>query len=347
MRVPGLKFLRNYTRHTRHMRDKLLPGGIILMYHQVADSACDPWGNCVSPGNFKEHLEVINRHVRTFRVGELTDYLDSGKTPRGAIVLTFDDGYADNYRVARPLLETYETSATFFLVSGRLGSEDAYWWDELTDILLRPGCLPENLEIRLDGKRHDIQLGPAAIYSADGQRADHNVRAWAAKSGSRLNFYYRIWKLLRPLPQNERNDALNTIRLWAGEITSRTASQVTITGAEAHALASEGLIEIGSHSQFHSSLLDLDPSRQRQEIANSRATLEEIIERPVRSFAYPYGDYGPEAPGLVKEAGYSCACTITPGHVRSGNNPFLLPRFAVANWNGDEFERQFRAFFQR
>ena len=125
MRVPGLKSLRNYT---RHLRDRVFPGGIILMYHQIAESACDPWGNCVSPENFKEHLEVINRHFRTVRLGDLTDFLQRDKTPRGAIALTFDDGYADNYQVARPLLEACETPATFFLVSDRIGSGNAYWW---------------------------------------------------------------------------------------------------------------------------------------------------------------------------------------------------------------------------
>jgi peptidoglycan/xylan/chitin deacetylase (PgdA/CDA1 family) len=314
------------------------------MYHQVADSECDPWGNCVSPDNFKEHLEVINRLARTLRLGELTESLHSGKTLKGGIALTFDDGYADNYHIARPLLEAHETPATFFLVSGQISSENAYWWDELTDILLRPGRLPETLEIALGGVRHEFQLNLAEIYSCDDLQADSDVRAWAAKSGSRLNFYYRVWKLLRSLPQDERSEVLDKIRIWTGETRSRAAGQITITDAEAHTLASEDLIEIGSHSQSHPSLPDLDPSRQRQELANSRVTLEEIIERPVRSFAYPYGDYSRDTLDLVKETGYACACTITPGHVRSGYNPCLLPRFAVSDWSGDEFERQLSKF---
>lgn len=341
MRIPGLKLLR---KSTRHLLDRVFPGGIILMYHQVADSKCDPWGNCVSPENFKEHLEAINRLARTFRLGDMTDSLERGKTPSRGIVLTFDDGYADNYHVARPLLEAHETPATFFLVSGRIGSGNTYWWDELTDILLRPGRLPDTLEIMLGGKRHELQLGTAANYSADDRQADRGVRAWAAKPGSRLNCYYRVWKLLRSLTQAERSDALGEIRSWAGETRARAAGQVTITGAEARELAAEGLIEIGSHSRSHPSLPDLDPSRQRQEIANSRTALEEIIERPVRSFAYPYGDYSRETPGLVKEAGLACACTITPRQVRSGDDPYLLPRFAVSDWDGDEFERRFFNF---
>jgi peptidoglycan/xylan/chitin deacetylase (PgdA/CDA1 family) len=338
MRIPGLKFLR---KSTRHLLDRVFPGGIILMYHRVAESECDPWGNCVSPGYFKEQLEVINRLARTFRLGDMTDSLARGKTPGHGIALTFDDGYVDNYHVARPLLATHDTPATFFLVSGRIGSGNAYWWDELADILLRPGRVPETLEIVLGGERHELRFGSAATYSAADRQADRGIRAWAARPGSRLSCYHHVWRLLKSLDRDERSEALDEIRIWAGDTRPRTAGQVTISSTEARELAAEGLIEIGSHSRFHSSLQNLDPSRQRQDIASSRTALEEIIERPVRSFAYPYGDYGRETPGLVKEAGFARACTITPRHFRSSDDPFLLPRFAVFDWDGDEFERRF------
>lgn len=338
MRIPGLKFLR---KSMGHLRDSVFPGGIILMYHRVTEYDCDPWGNCVSPACFKEQLEVINRLARTFRLGEMTDSLECGKVPGHGIALTFDDGYADNYQVARPLLEAQDTPATFFLVSGRIGSRTPYWWDDLAGILLQPSRIPESLEITLRGERHELHFGPAAIYSANDRQADHGIRVWAAKPGSRMNLYYRIWKLLRSLTRDERNIVLDEIRQWAGETPSRVAGQVTITGAEAHELAADGLIEIGSHSRFHPSLPDLDASRQRREIADSRTALEEIIGQPVRSFAYPYGDYGQETPGLLKEEGYARACTIIPRHVRRDDDPYLLPRFAVSDWNGDEFEKRF------
>jgi peptidoglycan/xylan/chitin deacetylase (PgdA/CDA1 family) len=310
------------------------------MYHRVAECECDPWGNCVSPEHFKEHLEAIQHLARPFRLADMTNTLENGKTPSGGIALTFDDGYADNYHVARPLLETYDTPATFFLVSDQTGSGHAYWWDDLAEILLRPGRVPETLEIELGGEQHGIHFGRAATYSAADRQADRGIREWAARPGSRLGCYYRVHTLLRPLTHDERNEALEKIRRWAGGSRPRAQGQVVITGAEAHELAAEGLIEIGSHSQSHPSLPDLGISRQRQEIANSSATLEEIIGRPVRSFAYPYGNYDRDTPGLVKEEGFARACTIVPRHVRSGNDPYLLPRFAVSDWDGEEFTKR-------
>lgn len=337
MKVPGLKFLR---KTTRHLFDRTFPGGIILMYHRIEKCDYDPWGNCVSPEHFKEHLEVIKRLARPMRLGDITDSLENGRTPSGDIALTFDDGYGDNYHVARPLLEAHDVPATFFLVSDQIGSGKAYWWDELADILLRTGQLPETLEITLGGRRHVIRLGHAATYSAADRQADHGVREWTARPGTRLSCYYRVCRLLRSLSRRERSGALDEIQRWAGGSRPRPAAQATITGAEAHELAAGGLIEVGSHTQLHASLPNLSVSSQRQEIANSRAALEGIIGRPVRSFAYPYGGYGRDTPGLVKQEGFARACTITPRHVRSGDDPYLLPRLSVSDWDGAEFTKR-------
>jgi peptidoglycan/xylan/chitin deacetylase (PgdA/CDA1 family) len=279
------------------------------------------------------------------QLGRMTDFLKEGKTPRRGVALTFDDGYADNYDVARPLLETHDIPATFFLVGDWIGLDNAYWWDELADILLRPGQIPETFEVILGGKRYEHHLGPAATYTDADRRADCDTRVWAAKRGSRLSFYYFIWKLLRTLPQGERAKTLTEIRSWADAPGRAIDLPVAITKDQVHRLAAEGLIEVGSHAQSHACLSNLDPSRQRQEMTNSKVTLEAIVERPVQSFAYPYGDYSRETPRLLKEEGYARACTIAPGQIRPGEDLFLLPRFHVSNWDGDQFASRFFRLF--
>ena len=336
MRVPSFKTPRSFA---SRVRDRARPGGIILMYHRIADTECDPWGNCVSAAHFEQQLEVIHRRGNACRLSDITDCLQRGQLPRGKVALTFDDGYADNYHVARPLLYASDTPATFFLVSDRIGSSEAYWWDELADILLRAGRLPESLTLTLGGQGHELRLEDAVAYDAGERRADRTIRAWAARPGSRLDFYYCVWKLLRPLPEAERSIELAKIRAWANCSRSPAIDPVTITMQEAKRLASEGLIEIGSHSKSHPSLPDLNPPLQRQELADSKAALEAMAGRSVRSFAYPYGDCSQEAPGLLRDAGYTSACTVVGGQVRSTNDPFLLPRIAVSDWSGDEFER--------
>jgi peptidoglycan/xylan/chitin deacetylase (PgdA/CDA1 family) len=271
--------------------------------------------------------------------------LDKGKSFRGNVALTFDDGYSDNYEIATPSLIHRNTPATFFLISNRIGSTKSYWWDELTRILLRPVRLPDELVIELRGTEHRLPLGDAVNYSKNQQAADRYVRAWAARAGSRMGFYYRVWKLLRPLTDRERDLTLGFLAEWAGTTRSEEKCPVALSREQARELASGGLIEIGSHSESHPPFSDLDLEAQRQEAIASKVTLEKVIEGPVRSFAYPYGDHDADTPTALKEAGYNCACTAEPRRIRSRSDPYLLPRVAVSDWTGKEFEnRLFKLF---
>ena len=68
--------------------------------------------------------------------------VSGGDVPSAGVVVTFDDGYADNFHNAKPLLERYEIPATVFVTTGYLQDQREFWWDELERILLQPGTLP-------------------------------------------------------------------------------------------------------------------------------------------------------------------------------------------------------------
>jgi hypothetical protein len=75
--------------------------------------------------------------------------------------------------------------------------------------------------------------------------------------------------------------------------------------------------------------------------------LQDILERKVESFAYPYGspwDVGRQTIALTRELGLREACANTPGQVVRGSNPYWLPRFLVRDWDGVEFEGRLRGF---
>ena len=111
-------------------------------------------------------------------------------------------------------------------------------------------------------------------------------------------------------------------------------------------LATCELIEIGSHSITHPLLAQLTPERQAHEIRGSKKALEEIVARTVVSFAYPYGSkhtaYSDSTVREVIAAGFSSACTGTPGTARYGANKYELPRDVVLDWDGDEFSKRLR-----
>ena len=136
----------------------------------------DPWQLAVTPSHFAEHLEVIRRHGRPLAVRDLTRALADGRTPRRAIVVTFDDGYADNLHHALPLLERHDVPATMFIAAGCVGRLDGFWWDQLERLILTPGDLPPTLRLEIRGQRHEYRVDATPLDLHD----DGDSTAWLA-----------------------------------------------------------------------------------------------------------------------------------------------------------------------
>ena len=324
---------------TTKFKERFSPRGLILMYHRVAESDLDPWGLSVSPDHFAQQLEVIKRYFRPMSLRELRKRQKNGKVPNRSITITFDDGYADNLHAAKPLLEHYDIPATIFLVTDALVEERNFWWDELEWALLRPGTLPDRLDLKTNGSLQSWELGSASRYSMEDRGQDRNRRPWDAAPGTRLAFFYTVWQHLIQLSKPERLDALDEVRTWAGVgADSRTGDRALIP-AEANELGQGALVELGAHTVTHASLTTLSVDRQKEEVSNSKTQLENIIHRPVTSFSYPHGDYSMETLALVRNAGFDCACTTEFKCISRGSDPFQLPRFQVDDWDGETFLR--------
>ena len=89
-------------------------------------------------------------------------------------------------------------------------------------------------------------------------------------------------------------------------------------------------MDVGSHTQTHADLRELDATAALKQIKQSKAELEEALGFEVRHFCYPYGTYLPEHTSMVSEAGYVTATTTQRGRVASGDNPMTLRRIMIA-----------------
>jgi peptidoglycan/xylan/chitin deacetylase (PgdA/CDA1 family) len=303
---------------------------LILMYHRIAQDALDPWKLCVSPHNFAAQMQVIRRHRQPMPLAELTRHLQQGHCPRGAIVVTFDDGYRDNLLAALPVLEAHDVPATVFCAAGFIGGDEPFWWDRLAALLLAPERLPATLALDVNGWRWQKDLGPAVGYGAAERASDRS----ATSDSPRLTFYREVWSRLRPLTDGDRALALAAVAQWSAGAAVAEAP-IALSHEQLRALAASPLIEIGAHSVTHAALPALAPQAQRDEIAHSKAQLEAMVGRPVLHFAYPFGDQSADTAALIRDAGFHSSCTTEHGAVRAGNDLFQLPRIAVGNCDGE------------
>jgi peptidoglycan/xylan/chitin deacetylase (PgdA/CDA1 family) len=316
--------------------------GLILMYHRIAAEGVDPWLLCVTPQHFEEHLQVLQQWASPISLQNLVQEHQSRHVRDRAVAITFDDGYANNLYNAKPILERYQIPATVFVTTGYSNRNREFWWDELDQVLLHPETLPEHLSLTINDQLYQWVLGKASEYRDIDRQRDRTHPAWQAPPGSRLAFYYAVWKQLQPLTDVERLRALDSIIAWANVSPIPRLTHRPMTPAELHGLEQGGLVEVGAHTVSHPLLSKCPIASQRDEIQQSKMNLEAVLQHPVKSFAYPFGVYQSQTVPLVAEAGFTCACTTVEETVWSKSDRYQLPRFEVRNWSGAEFQKRLR-----
>jgi peptidoglycan/xylan/chitin deacetylase (PgdA/CDA1 family) len=318
---------------------------LVLLYHRIADEASDPFGLCVTPAQFEEHLQAIQRLGTPMALDELVAATRTSGVPEDAICLTFDDGYLDNFSAAGPLLEKYGIPATVFFTTGPAGRDREWWWDELERVFLQPGDLPDRLELEVNDRGYDWELGADRTYSAAQQEAHRgwHVNDVDAPTG-RHRVFREVYHRVQPLRQPERARVMDDLLRWAGiEPDQVREERQAMAGGQARDLVKGGLVSAGAHTISHPALPSQPGDVKRFEIAESKRMLEEWLDREVPGFAYPYGLYDDDTVGAVREAGFDFACSGDHGKVRHGCDLFLIPRIDVAPGGGESLISLFRA----
>lgn len=307
------------------------PRALVLLYHRVAQPEVDPLSLCVAPHRFSGHLGVMRELCQPVSLSDVQSGFVDAHTQ---IVVTFDDGYADNLDVAAPLASAAGVPVTVFVTTGSLGSQCGFWWDELAAILLLPGDLPEEITLDAGGGNVPLELGH---YS----RADHaRLRTWTVGDrydpGPRQAAFRRLFALARSFRPSERSMLLSQLR-------SASASQLHPLAAvldREEVLRLATTAEIGAHTVSHPVLAHLSPDEQADEIAASKHALEQILGTVVTSFSYPFGgrkDYTHRTVNAVRALGFERACSNYPGGVWASTDRLQLPRILVRDWAADDF----------
>jgi peptidoglycan/xylan/chitin deacetylase (PgdA/CDA1 family) len=314
----------------------------ILLYHRIARHVPDPQLLCVSPENFAAHLGEIKKRYNVMSLADLRRAMRSGGIPKRTVILTFDDGYVDNLWHAKPILERYDCPATVFIVSGSVGSDRELLSDELERIVLLSRTLPRSLSLPIGARTCQWQLNGEGSQEIAWDITDR------VSPSSRHTCYREVHRALKPVSHDERQVALEALWQWANGDPSCRRDRRIMNASELSEIANDGLVDIGAHSVNHLVLASRPIAEQREEIHESRTTLERILNRRVSAFAYPYGDVSSmsaETVSLVREAGFELACANIPGLVNTHSDQFQLPRYLVRNWSGRHFARKLNRFF--
>lgn len=302
--------------------------GFILMYHRVASPTVDPWNISVSPENFAGHMRALSETVDVVPLKELPANLRKGRRSRPVAAVTFDDGYLDSLLFAKPVLDEFDIPATIFVPTGWIGDPRPMWWDRLAHALLGPEVLPESLMLSSHG--HDFSWREPEVNRKNA--AGHRTRA---------RLHREVWSKMRALSDDDaRHAVVDELVAILGTDEGPVADARPLNQGELRTLAANGRFEVGSHSVTHPTLPGLPSDAKAWEIEDSARQFENIFDRRPMTFAYPYGDLDHESVELVRESGYSLACSTREDLIWEGDDPHLLPRIAVGNWSAGEFRKR-------
>lgn len=279
---------------------------VILCYHRATG------------GDLRRHLLYLRRHYRVLHLETALEELyaapGSGARSRDRrlpLVLTFDDGNRDSYTHGFKLASELQVPLTVFLIPGYIESRGRFWW-------LEGEHLASHARVRgtvIGGRTYDLD-----------KLSERKALAGAVEA-----------RLHGATSVTEREEFLASVRKalavpdWILEGEEQATSP--LSWAEVREMERSGWISFGAHTMYHPVLAYLtDPAEVEYEVSECRKVLERELGHPVRTFAYPVGQFehiGEQGLRAVQAAGYSWALTTLYGFNTPQTDPYLLRRVVV------------------
>lgn len=282
----------------------------ILIFHRVLPKQDAIFPEEMHATRFDSLLANLRRNFNVIPLLQAVQSLQSNNLPSRALAITFDDGYADNHEIAMPLLKKHGLVASFFIATSFLDG-GRMWNDVIIEAVRR--C-----------RLNVLEAGEYGSYSIED--SIQRRRAIDALIGK-----------IKYLDFAKRLEAVEKVA-QAAEV--ELPKDLMMCSDQVRDMCVQGM-EIGAHTLSHPILAKIDTATARQEIAQSRAQLEEIAALPVPLFAYPNGrpgqDYLPEHVEIVKDLGFTAAVSTAWGSNNADSDLFQLSRFTPWDQNSFKF----------
>jgi peptidoglycan/xylan/chitin deacetylase (PgdA/CDA1 family) len=291
----------------------------ILAYHRVLDG----WSEGSFPFDlelisattreFRWQMEFVARHYNPITFSQLISATDGdGSLPPRPLIVTFDDGFDDNFHNAFPILRELGVPATFFISTSYIGQHRTFWFDWFYRL-----CQQQL-------KKGGVQFGQISVAQT------HTPHAMQEAMG-------KLFAHAKSLPDELLRERLTALEREAGETYPEGGYPESrpMTWDHVRQMAAAGM-EFGSHTATHPILTNLKPDALQNELSSSRAELEAQLNRPAAVLSYPNGDinaFSADVIAAAKNAGYRFATSYINGtnHLRKLND-YCLRRLHVERY---------------
>jgi peptidoglycan/xylan/chitin deacetylase (PgdA/CDA1 family) len=300
---------------------------VILRYHSISDGntlICN--SITVSLESFDKQAHYFSRNFNIIPMDNLIDCLRKKRQlPQNALILTFDDGYADNY-IAAKILHKYRLTGLFYITAGCIESEETFWIAEVRHLLGKT-------------QRHQVSIAlPHKTFTAALHTVEDRARAIDELTYVLKTVDVRCREEIRSLLSTQLDDV------------SACPDDLMLTWGHLKDMVAMGM-EIGAHTMTHANLPSAKPDESWFEISESKSTLERRLGIKVSHFAYPNGGsiqhYNDRVKTQVKEAGFLSATTSLPGIAHYNSDLFEIRRIRATEnifdmvWEIEEIQHKF------
>jgi peptidoglycan/xylan/chitin deacetylase (PgdA/CDA1 family) len=295
-----------------------------LNYHRIGnpdDDLFDPGVFSATADRFNDQMSYLKRHLSPVTLEEALSFIDGTlkkSDHRCRVMITFDDGYLDNYKIAYPILRSHGMQGVFFLATSMVGTCHVPWWDHIAYLVKT-------------ARRRQFSLHYLTDLAVD---IDEN--GLTASLLAILRSHYRIdntdsARFIRELAEEAQgDDPPGTLRRF-------------LNWDEAREMARGGMA-IGSHTDSHNVLSQLEPELQYEELSKSRATLKEQLGIEVDILAYPVGartSFTKETQKAAHDAGYRAAFSFYGGtNIQGKISPYGVTRIGIGDQSWSRFRVQ-------
>lgn len=291
----GLQLARILARH--HPR--------ILMYHRL--SAKDEPGK-IHVDQFRKQMRLIKRHFHPMNLTELLEAHEQGNVPNHAVVVTFDDGYADFAEYAFPIMQEEGIPSTLFITTGFVNGDLWLWPDQLRYLV-----------------NHTETVGPVEI---PGLSTPIDIQANKEKAWNAIADYCLT------IPNKQKVQLIDSLfnSLKVDTCFETPPEYKALSWSQVRDMCGKGL-DLGSHSYSHPILTLLDPNELKYELTTSKQLIKNNLSFEPTLFCYPNGqyfDFDDNVKKEIRQAGYKVGVAAFPG-TRPLEDIWEIKRYPVSS----------------